>query len=557
MQIFSVADMQATEAQANAIGHTFARMMELAGQAVARAVVERVPVRDRNVLVLVGPGNNGGDGLVAAAYLAQAGAKVAAYLSHPREGEDGVYRRAVEAGVTMLLAEADADKPELVRLMLRCDVLIDALLGTGTRLPLRGAIADILQGVRRALSVTAYVPLASLTCSRTPTSPRPFIVAVDGPTGMDFDTGALDPLALTAHLTVTFAAPKWGHVRFPAAAVLGELVVADIGIPAECWPRQAGVEMLTVEQVRSWLPARPADAHKGTFGSALLVAGSLQYMGAALLATQAALRSGVGLVTVALPAPLQGPVIAAAPEATALCLPHTEGALNGEGAPLVLEQLPQYHALLIGPGLGQSAETQAFVRTLLGLKREKRGTGLLQPVETWTAAGEARVLPPMIFDADGLNILSKIPNWPKLLPPRTIITPHPGEMARLTGKSVAEVQSRRVDIAQEIAQALNLIVVLKGAFTVVAAPEGPVALVPFANAGLAKGGTGDVLAGLITGLRAQRLGAFEAAAAGAYLHALAGDIARQQLGEIGMTAGDVVRALPEAMRRVRGEWMGR
>lgn len=557
MQILSVAEMQAAEAQANAIGHTFARMMELAGQAVARAVVERVPVRDRNVLVLVGPGNNGGDGLVAATYLAQAGAKVTAYLSHPREEENGVYRRAVEAGVTMLLAEADAEKPELRRLILRCDVLIDALLGTGTRLPLRGAIADILQGARRALSAASFAPLTSLTCSHAPMPPRPFIVAVDGPTGMDFDTGALDPLALTAHLTVTFAAPKWGHVRFPAASVLGELVVADIGIPAECWPRQAGVEMLTVEQVRSWLPARPADAHKGTFGSALLVAGSLHYTGAALLATQAALRSGVGLVTVALPAPLQGTVIAAAPEATALCLPHTEGALNGEGAPLVLEQLPQYHALLIGPGLGQNAETQTFVRSLLGLKREKRGTGLLQPVETWTSSGEARALPPMIFDADGLNILSKIPNWPKLLPPRTIITPHPGEMARLTGKSVAEVQSRRVDIAQEIAQALNLIVVLKGAFTVVAAPEGPVALVPFANAGLAKGGTGDVLAGLITGLRAQRLGAFEAAAVGAYLHALAGDIARQQLGEMGMTAGDVVRALPEAIRRVRGEVGGR
>lgn len=551
MRVVNVDEMRTMEAQANAIGHSFARMMELAGQSVARALLERMPLRERTVLVLVGPGNNGGDGLVAARYLAQAGAKVTAYLSHPRSDEDTVYQRAVESGVTMVLAEPDADKPELTRLINRSDVLIDALLGTGAQLPLRGAIADILHGVRRALSSAQASPLTSLSSTRPVPSARPFILAVDGPTGMDFNTGALDPLVLTAHLTVTFAAPKWGHLRFPAAAVVGELMVADIGIPAECWPRQEGVDVLTAEQVRAWLPARPADAHKGTFGSALLVVGSAAYTGAALLATQAALRSGVGLVTVALPASLQGAVIAAAPEATALPLPHTEGAFNADGVPQLVEQFEAYRALLIGPGLGQSTETQAFMRSLLGLKREKRGTGLLQPVETWSV-GEPRAFPPLIVDADGLNILSKIANWPKLLPPRTIITPHPGEMARLTGKTVAEVQSKRVDIALEVARALNLVVVLKGAFTVVAAPEGSATLIPFANAGLAKGGTGDVLAGLITGLRAQRLGAFEAASAGAYLHALAGEIARQQVGEVGMTAGDVLRALPEAIRRVRG-----
>ncbi len=553
MRILSVDEMRATEMRANAVGHTFARMMELAGQSVARAILERVPVRERTICVLVGPGNNGGDGLVAAIYLAQAGAKVTAYLSHPRnEEDDAVYRRAIEAGVTMMLAEGDPDKPQLTRLIAHSDVLVDALLGTGARLPLRGAIAEVLQGVKRALNATLAAPLVSLTQPPLSSRPRPYTVAVDGPSGMDFDSGALDPLTLRAHLTVTFAAPKWGHVRFPAAALLGELVVADIGIPAECLPRQAGVDVITAEQVRAWLPARPEDAHKGTFGSALLVAGSASYTGAAILATQAALRTGVGLVSVALPSALQGTLISAAPEATALCLPHTDGVLNADGVALVVEQLPKYSALLVGPGLGQAPETDAFVRSLLGLKREKRGTGLLQPVDTWTL-GEARALPPAVFDADGLNILSKITNWPRLLPPRTIITPHPGEMARLTGKSIAEVQSRRTEIAQEVAQALNLIVVLKGAFTVIAEPEGTIALIPFANAGLAKGGTGDVLAGLITGLRAQRMGAFEAATAGAYLHALAGEIARQKLGEMAMTAGDVIRALPDAFKRVLGQ----
>jgi len=553
MRILSVAEMQAMEAQAHAIGHTYARMMELAGQGVARAILERVNVRERGVLVLVGPGNNGGDGLVAARYLAQAGAKVTAYLSHPRdETEDPVYRRARESGVTMVIAEADAEKPELTRLIENSAVVIDALLGTGTRLPLRGAIAEILRGVHRALNAAGISPLASLSSLRPPLSLRPLVVAVDGPTGMDFDSGALDPLCLPAQLTVTFAAPKWGHLRFPAAAILGEVVVADLGIPGECWPRQGGVEVLTTEQVRAWLPARPPDAHKGLFGSALLIAGSARYTGAALLAAQGALRSGVGLVTLALPASLHPAVIAAAPEATALPLPHTDGSLTAEGVPQVLEQAKTVQAMLIGPGLGQAPETEAFLRSLLGLKREKRGTGLLQPVETWVAS-EERTLPPLILDADGLNILSKISNWPKYLPPRTIITPHPGEMARLTGKSVAEIQSQRVEIAQEVARALNLIVVLKGAFTVVAAPEGAVALIPFANAGLAKGGTGDVLAGLITGLRAQRLGAFEAAAAGAYLHALAGELVRQNRGQTGMTAGEVALALAEAFKRVRGD----
>ncbi len=553
MQILNVAEMQAMEARTHAIGHTFGRMMELAGQGVARAILERIALRDRTVLVLVGPGNNGGDGLVAARYLAQAGARVTAYLSHPRdEDENNVYRRAVESGVAILLAEADAEKPELTRLIGSSSVIIDALLGTGTRLPLRGAVAEILRGVHRALNAAGVSPLSALSNTRPSPSLRPWVVAVDGPTGMDFDNGALDPLSLPAQLTVTFAAPKWGHLRFPAASILGELVVADIGIPAECWPRQAGVEAVTAEQIRAWLPARPLDAHKGLFGSALLVAGSAQYTGAALLATRAALRSGVGLVTLALPALLQPAVIAAAPEATALPLPHANGALISEGVAQVLEHAPNVQALLVGPGLGQTPDTEGFVRGLLGLKREKRGTGLLQPVETWVQ-GEERVLPPLIFDADGLNILSKITNWPRYLPPRTIITPHPGEMARLTGKSIAEIQNQRVEIAQEVAQALNLIVVLKGAFTVIAGPDGSTAVIPFANAGLAKGGTGDVLAGLITGLRAQRMGAFEAAVSGAYLHALAGELARQEKGSMGMTAGDVIEHLPEALKRVRGD----
>ncbi len=546
MKVVTVAQMRAIEAASDAAGHTYAAMMERAGQAVARALMARQDVRKKRVLVLVGPGNNGGDGLVAARYLAQAGAEVACYLTRPRDPQsDENFRLLQELRVFCTDADADPDFRRLRQLAAGADVVIDALLGTGATPPLKGTIGQVLETVGQVLRGRAisqppkWVQVGGIP--EPAPEARPLVVAVDGPSGMDFDTGALDPAALPADLTVTFAYPKVGHFRFPGAAALGELVVADIGTdPALA--ADVDLEVVTPEMVRGWLPPRPPDAHKGTFGRALIVAGSANYTGAARLAGAAAVRAGAGLVTVALPASIHGAVAATLSEATYLLLPHELGVLAEPAVEVLAEQASRYDAMLLGPGLGQEKETAEFLTALLR-GRERRPVGFLRAGEP---TAQPIPLPPLVVDADGLNLLARMEGWPVRLPPGSILTPHPGEMARLMGASVADVQADRVGVARQKAREWGHVVVLKGAFTVVAAPDGQTVLEPFANPALATGGTGDVLAGIIVALRAQGLGPFEAAAAGAYLHGLAGELARRRLGPVGVAAGDLVPLIPEA-----------
>ncbi len=549
MKVVTVEQMRAIEAASDAAGHTYAAMMERAGQAVAQALAARVEVEGKRVFVLVGPGNNGGDGLVAAYHLAQAGAEVACYLTRSRDPEkDENLRRVQDRSIFVLVASEDTGHRRLRRLAAGADVVIDALLGTGSTPPVRGTVAEVLRVVRRALDRRVAPPPDRLrSLGELPSPPprtRPFVVAVDGPSGMDFDTGALDEAALPADLTVTFAYPKRGHFRFPAAAALGELVVADIGTDPALAER-VDLEVVTPEMVRAWLPTRPPDAHKGTFGRALIVAGSSNYTGAARLAGAAAVRAGAGLVTVALPAPIHPAVAAGLAEATYLLLPHELGVIAEPAVEVLAEEVERYDAMLVGPGLGRERETVGFLEALL--ERERRPVGFLRKERP---AARALSLPPLVVDADGLNILSEWEGWPQRLPPGTILTPHPGEMARLTGRAVSEIQAERVETARHYAQAWGHVVLLKGAYTVVAAPDGRAVLEPFANPGLATGGTGDVLAGIVVALRAQGLDPFEAAAAGAYLHGLAGELARAELGEAGMGAGDLLQFLPQAWQRL-------
>jgi len=303
------------------------------------------------------------------------------------------------------------------------------------------------------------------------------------------------------------------------------------------------LEVVTPEMVRGWLPARPPDAHKGTFGRALIVAGSANYTGAARLAGAAAVRTGAGLVTVALPASIHRAVAATLSEATYLLLPHELGVLAEPAVEVLAEQAGRYDAMLLGPGLGQEKETAEFLTALLR-GRERRPVGFLRTGET---AVQPIPLPPLVVDADGLNLLARMDGWPTRIPSGSILTPHPGEMARLMGCSVADVQADRVAVARRQAREWGHVVVLKGAFTVVAAPDGRTVLEPFANPALATGGTGDVLAGIIVALRAQGLGPFEAAAAGAYLHGLTGELARRHLGAAGVAAGDLPPLIPQAI----------
>jgi NAD(P)H-hydrate epimerase len=342
---------------------------------------------------------------------------------------------------------------------------------------------------------------------------------------LNCDTGALDALALPAELTVTFAGPKRGHFIFPGAAACGELVVADIAISTEL-PEVAAVnvELATAVYTQHLLPQRPLDGHKGTFGTALIVAGSGHYWGAPMLAGRAAYRVGAGLVALAVPQNIRGTVAANLPEATYPPVPDKH--IFGADGFAFLQEAVAAKAMLVGPGLD---DAQAFIAELLA----------------------AENLPPLVIDADGLNLLAQMPGWAAKLPPGTILTPHPGEMARLMNIPLAELKQRdRVTLAQEQAAEWGHIVLLKGAYTVVAEPNGRCHILPFANPVLGAAGSGDVLAGAIVGLMAQGLAPYEAAVAGAYLHAAAAELYE---GETGLLAGELADLLPEVIRRLKNE----
>jgi NAD(P)H-hydrate epimerase len=285
----------------------------------------------------------------------------------------------------------------------------------------------------------------------------------------------------------------------------------------------------------------------------LIVAGSVNYVGAAALAGAGASRVGAGLVTLALPMPIQPAVAASLTEATYLLLPHDLGVIASSAVDVLQQKLDDYDALLMGPGLTQEKETITFVQDLLGLEAPERRGQIGFLANTRQADPEQPDLPPLVVDADGLNALAQVSGWHEHLPPGTILTPHPGEMARLMGEGATtkDVQADREGVARRMAEEWGVVVVLKGAFTVVAAPDGRLMVAPFANPGLATAGSGDVLAGAIVGLRAQGLAAFEAAVAGVYLHGLAGELARGDLGDMGVVAGDLPCRLPLALQRIR------
>ena len=552
VKVITVEKSRELENRANAGGLSFAAMMENAGRAVAHAIQQRLPVKGARAVVLIGPGNNGGDGLVAAHALWEMGARVTCYIWKRKTEDDANLRRVKEDRLPLLWAEDDEGFEALRGLLSAADVVVDALLGVGVSRPIGGLLAELLAVVRQSLAEAGASPGLASVVPPEPGRP-PLVVAVDCPTGLNCDTGDLDPAALPADVTVTFAHPKVGLLRFPGAAAVGEIVVADIGIPPEL-ADDVALEMATAPQVRDWLPARPPAAHKGTFGRALIVAGSVNYVGAAALAGAGAARIGTGLVTIALPQPIQSAVAAHLAEATYLLLPHDMGVLTADAVPVLGKRLADYDALLLGPGLTQEDEAVALVHALVGLEPPSRKSRL-GFVARAAAEGEEREwsLPPLVVDADGLNALSRADGWQRSLPPDTILTPHPGEMARLmgAGTTTRDVQADREGVAGRMAAEWGAVVVLKGALTVVAAPDGRLMVVPFANPGLATAGSGDVLAGAIVGLRAQGMGAFEAAAAGAYLHGLAGELARAELGDMGMAAGDLPPRLPLALRRVR------
>ena len=471
--------------------------------------------------MLVGSGNNGADGLVAARHLRRWGAEASVYLASRRPTPDPKMELALEYGVAVLSSSNDPDMAELEGHLHGCRLVLDAVLGTGRARPLEGPVKEL------ARRINAW---------RSPDRGRDHqVFALDLPTGLDPDTGETDPNCIAAGQTLALGFPKVGLLTFPGAGLVGQLRVLDIGLPPGLAPDlEIALELLNPDWVGSHLPVRPLDSHKGTFGHALIVAGSRNYAGAAFLAAQAAVRTGAGLVTLATPESVYPIAAGKLTEVIHLPLPEDQdGLVRPEAAELIRANLSRYDALAVGCGLGHSKGTQQFMERLV----------LDQPQ-----------LPiPLVIDADGLNNLSQLENWWERLAGTTVLTPHPGEMATLTGAQTSEIQRDRVGAARKWADYWKVNLVLKGAHTVVAHPSQAVRVSPFANPGLASGGTGDVLTGIIAGLLAQGLSANLAASCGVYLHGQAGADAVLEVGEAGLTATDLIQSLPQTAGRLLGQ----
>ena len=517
MKLLTVSQMRAVEGQADASGLSYEQMMENAGRGLAEIIQEEYDdLTDEGILALVGKGNNGGDALVALACLAENGWRCTAYLAAGRPN-DPLVARLRAAGGEILLAGVATAAELLPDAIVSHPLLLDGFLGTGIQLPLRGTIQSLLSNIQAQI---ADLPAP------------PTVIAVDCPSGLDCDTGEVAPETLSADLTVTMAAAKPGFYRFPGADFLGEVQLSEIG-SLEGLPAWQEVTRFVVDEetVAEMLPARPRDAHKGTFGTVLVVAGSVHYPGAAMLSGKAAYRVGAGLVTLAVPRPVQPMLAGHFPEATWLPLPEEEGFLAADAADVLRANVQRATCLLFGPGFGLHETTRHFLARFVTPE-----------------------LPPLVLDADGLKLFAQLPGWPLRLPPWSILTPHPGEMSLLTGLDTRTLQSDRVQHAERFAKEWGHIVIFKGAFTIVAAPDGQTALIPIATSALARAGTGDVLAGMIAGLRAQGLPAFDAAVAGAWLHGQAGLHAENVLGNsAAVLAGDVLEGVKEVMGRLSGK----
>lgn len=492
-------------------------LMETAGSAIVRAIERHYPTCQR-IGIFAGKGNNGGDGIVIARQLAHVGRDVHLFLVSPQESFTG------EADINLQIAKRLGLKIEEIltdtgfygtgdvpTTLASCELLVDAIFGTGLRGAVRSPIASVINAINSL--------------------PIP-ILSVDLPSGLDADTGHPLGICVQADRTVTIGLPKRGLLMHPGAELAGKLEVVDIGFPQQVVDAQdIKVNWTTATQASQWVPPRPPASHKGSYGRVLVVAGSTGMTGAAALASEAALRAGAGLVTLATPRHLNPILEGLLPEVMTLPLPETEvGSLAVSAISAILEFAEKTKSVLaIGPGLSQHPETVSLVHQLIRENQEQE-LGLR-----------------MVIDADGLNALAQDRNILSLLDRETILTPHPGEMARLTDASVSTLEKDRIHTAQQFASEHSLTLVFKGAPTVSADANGDVWINSTGNPGMATGGMGDVLTGVIAGLIAQGIASETAAALGVYLHGLAGNIVAEKLGMHGLTASDVLKAVPQAI----------
>ncbi|GAC1666529.1 MAG: NAD(P)H-hydrate dehydratase [Candidatus Acidiferrum sp.] len=533
MKALTAAEMREVDRRTTErLGISGAELMERAGKHVADAVLRRFPKSRPCVAILCGKGNNGGDGLVAARHLKLAGLQPQVYLFGEASAMTGDaaqnLKRWREGGGTVINIDGEASREKNSANISRSHVIVDALLGTGLRGGASGTIARTITEIN--------------LLSRGATAVRPgLILAVDTPSGLHSDVQPTEGPVLRAHQTITFTAPKVGQLILPDSDAIGALQVCAIGSPAALVEElgRGDLRWLEPEEFAALPLVRAADSNKGTYGHVLLVAGSVGKTGAAVLAGRAALRGGAGLVTVATPRAGWSAVANGQAEYMTEPLPETEmGTISMkalEGGKF--EKIEKGKTVLaLGPGLGVAGETQECIRAIV------KGTTL-----------------PVILDADGLNAYTG--RGDALRDRKTkylAITPHPGEMARLLDCTIRDVQRERLKIALEGARRWNVYVVLKGFHTIIAAPDGQVFVNTTGNAGLAKGGTGDVLTGLLAALTAQFIATdwVRVLALGVYLHGQAAEIATEEKDDSGIVAGDIVEMLSRARLRLRRELGG-
>lgn len=501
--VVSPEEMAAADRAAIESGVPSLRLMELAGRAVAGAAIRAAGgAYGRRVVVVCGKGNNAGDGFVAARHLAARGAFPSVVLLQEPSSIRGDAQENLErlGGVRVVRFDSSC-----VRELSRASVVVDAIVGTGFRGALTGAAAEGVDAINAG--------------GRT-------VVAVDIPSGVNGATGAAPGPAIRADVTVTMAALKVGLVLHPGCERAGTVEVADIGIAEQ--HMRGNLWLPEIGDVRQVIGARPPAAHKRSVGTAMVVAGSVGMSGAAALAAAGALRAGAGLVTIAAPASIAMQLDQSLREAITLPLPETgRGTIGAGAADVVLRRAASVDAIALGPGLTTDPETVEFVRRVV-----------------------AELDRPLVLDADGLNALSGAAHVVASRAAPTVLTPHPGELGRMLGRSTTEVGEDRLGSAREAARVTGAVTVLKGYRTIVADPSGEAVIIPTGGPALATGGTGDVLTGVAVALLASGADPFQAAWCAAWLHGSAGDLLASRLGVRAVIAGDLLAAIPEVLRTV-------
>jgi NAD(P)H-hydrate epimerase len=516
MYIATAREMQNIDSRArDEYGIPTLLLMENAALGIIHIVEDVIgAVRNKRITIVSGKGNNGGDGIAAARQLHNRGARVQVYLLSEPAALKG--DAATNLGIALKMgidiqSKGMYDMQGLRIVLNHSNVIIDAIFGTGLSAHVKGEEKEIIELIN--------------SCNQ----PR---VSVDIPSGINSDTGEVMGAAIKADTTVTFGIPKRGHILYPGCEFTGKLHIADISIPEAAVKKESiYLHLLTEDDMRGLISPRPADSHKGSFGHVLVIAGSIGKSGAGAMTSLAGLRTGAGLLTLATPESVQHIVAEKLTEVMTCPLAETgEKTIASSAAEKILGLSEDKEVIAIGPGLTTHKDTAALVRRLI------------KDTEV-----------PIIIDADALNALSDHTEILKERRYPAILTPHPGEMGRLTGKSTAEVQKDRIGVSRGFATEYGVYLILKGAHTVIAEPSGEVYLSPTGNPGMATAGTGDALTGILAGLISQGIDVASAARLGVYLHGLAGDIAAEEVGMIGMLAGDLINRIPAAIRKLNRE----